>query len=211
MRRASWFPFPILPAFAGLVVGWWAERETHAAGTPPPTDTATTMENGFEFRGFSKALRPDEHRTFRPESARLGSRSFLETQKPQIPTFSQLRSFSGSKSFESKTYSSGSFATSQVPEGLKSFPSGPSSASSQKPFQTNPNTESGKTFNSFGFSESAKRIPSTSAPQASRPYLGEEADRMKQKYTPDNGPRGGVVQGHRLSVEELREILNRSK
>jgi hypothetical protein len=169
------------------------------------------VENGFEVRGFSKALRPDEHRTFRPESARLGSRSFLETQKPQIPTFSQLRSFSGGKSFESKTYSSGSFATSQGAEGLKSFPLGPSSASNQKPFQTNQGAEGGKTFNSFGFSESAKTIASTSAPQASRPYLGEEADRMKQKYTPENGPRGGVVQGHRLSVEELREILNRSK
>jgi len=34
---------------------------------------------------------------------------------------------------------------------------------------------------------------------------------MKQKYTPQNGPKGGVSTGHVLSVEEVRGILNRNK
>ncbi|MEI6871545.1 MAG: hypothetical protein WCL08_04625 [Verrucomicrobiota bacterium] len=46
---------------------------------------------------------------------------------------------------------------------------------------------------------------------AGRIYAGEEADRMKRAYTPDNPPKGGVSMGRQLSVDEVREILNKSK
>jgi hypothetical protein len=46
---------------------------------------------------------------------------------------------------------------------------------------------------------------------ADRPYLGPESLRKEQKYTPGNAPNGGVIEGRQLSVEEVKEILNKSK
>jgi hypothetical protein len=44
-----------------------------------------------------------------------------------------------------------------------------------------------------------------------RSYLGPEAERKKQVYNPANGPAGGTTIGHQLTVDEVREILNKSK
>jgi hypothetical protein len=44
-----------------------------------------------------------------------------------------------------------------------------------------------------------------------RIYAGAEAERMKRPYTPDNGPKGGVSMGRQLTVDDVREILNKSK
>jgi hypothetical protein len=42
-------------------------------------------------------------------------------------------------------------------------------------------------------------------------YAGPEASRKEQKYTPGNAPKGGLIEGRTLSVDEVREILNKSK
>jgi hypothetical protein len=44
-----------------------------------------------------------------------------------------------------------------------------------------------------------------------RPYLGPEAARKEQRYNPETAPKGGVIEGKRLTVEEVKEILNKSK
>jgi hypothetical protein len=44
-----------------------------------------------------------------------------------------------------------------------------------------------------------------------RAFLGPEAERKQQRYNPENAPRGGIIEGRRLTVEDVREILNKSK
>jgi hypothetical protein len=46
---------------------------------------------------------------------------------------------------------------------------------------------------------------------ADRPYRGPESLRKEQKYTPGNAPNGGIIEGRQLSVDEVKEILNKSK
>ncbi len=55
----------------------------------------------------------------------------------------------------------------------------------------------------------------SSAPKAFaggyRPFQGQEAARKEQSYVPGNAPKGGTIEGRRLTVDEVKEILNRSK
>ncbi len=61
----------------------------------------------------------------------------------------------------------------------------------------------------------APRMPSVTIPTTpdalTQTYGGPEAQKKKIPYTPGNGPAGGVTFGRVLSVEEVKEILNKSK
>ena len=47
--------------------------------------------------------------------------------------------------------------------------------------------------------------------EGTRTYRGVEAVRKDQKYLPENAPKGGVIEGKRLTIDEVKEILNKSK
>ena len=120
--------------------------------------------------------------------------------------------------FQTRAFSTEAFASPEflIPEGkalAKPF-------ASKQPF-TPPSTTFGKAFLP-GSTPSAppKAVPTSpssapSAPKkfagADRPFQGPEAARKDQKYLPGNPPAGGVVEGRRLSMDEVREILNKSK
>lgn len=94
---------------------------------------------------------------------------------------------------------------------MKSFATKPASTAPagamNKPFysdKTAPETRS------FSGTDKTSTLPASAA-DGSRDYLGPESEKMKQKYTPQNAPKGGVSTGHVLSVEEVRGILNRNK
>jgi hypothetical protein len=117
------------------------------------------------------------------------------------------------KAFSAEAFTSPEFLT---PEGrtlAKPF-------AAKQPF-TLPSPTFGKAFLP-GSTPSAppKAVPTspTSAPSApkkfagaDRPFQGPEAARKDQKYLPGNPPAGGVVEGRKLSMDEVREILNKSK
>ncbi|RFC41961.1 MAG: hypothetical protein DVB28_002115 [Verrucomicrobia bacterium] len=125
--------------------------------------------------------------------------------------------------FETRSFlSKNSFSTSSfyTPEFLSS----PQAGSAQKTFSTKSASAGaaagmGAPFNSGKTSPEPKTFAGTAkisdsqkpAADAARDYLGPESEKMKQKYNPQNGPRGGVTTGHLLSVEEVRGILNRNK
>jgi len=48
-------------------------------------------------------------------------------------------------------------------------------------------------------------------PNANRAYGGVEADKLKNAYSPGSAPKGGLSIGHQLTLDEVRDILNRSK
>lgn len=58
-------------------------------------------------------------------------------------------------------------------------------------------------------------VKGTAAPRqfqgSGRPFLGPEAERKQQRYNPENAPRGGVIEGRQLTIDEVKEILNKSK
>jgi hypothetical protein len=60
------------------------------------------------------------------------------------------------------------------------------------------------------FSTSALGVPKVFG-EAARPFQGPEAERKDRKYVPGNAPNGGVIEGRRLTPEEVRDILNKSK
>lgn len=120
--------------------------------------------------------------------------------------------------FETKAFSTAAFAS---PEFLT-----PEGKNQTKPFSTKPafsvtSPVLGKSFLP-GNAPSAppKAVPtfatkasssSKEFAEAARPFQGPEAERKARKYGPGNAPIGGVVEGRRLSIEEVRDILNKSK
>jgi hypothetical protein len=121
-------------------------------------------------------------------------------------------------SFNTKAFSTASFSSPEflIPEGkaqTKAFPSKPAlqrdNSGFAKPFLpgTAPYTPP-KVVPAFpsGAPTSPKAFG-----EATRPFQGPEAARKEQKYVPGNAPSGGVIEGRRLSVDEVKEILNRSK
>ena len=117
------------------------------------------------------------------------------------------------KAFSTEAFASPEFLTPEAKAVTKPF-------AAKQPFAI-PSPTFGKSFLP-GSSPSAppKVVPTspTSAPSApkkfagaERPFQGPEAARKDQKYLPGNAPAGGVVEGRKLSMDEVREILNKSK
>ncbi len=46
---------------------------------------------------------------------------------------------------------------------------------------------------------------------SSRRYQGVEVSRKDRMYLPEDAPKAGVVEGRRLTIDEVKEILNKSK
>jgi len=121
-------------------------------------------------------------------------------------------------SFNTKAFSTASFSSPEflTPEGrpqTKAFSSKTAlprdSAGFAKPFLsgTSPQTPP-KVVPAF---PSGPSIAPKTLVEADRTFRGPEAARKDQKYVPGNAPPGGVIEGRRLSVDEVKDILNRSK
>ncbi|MEI6712537.1 MAG: hypothetical protein WCO60_02215 [Verrucomicrobiota bacterium] len=186
---------------------------TTAVVITPTAKAAPSVESRSEAttEGERKLLEPDRNRTFQPEMARFGSRTAPGAKGAQAATFNQLKEFGGSKEFSSKKFAASEFIPPSNRGVDKTFtPPGdvvktPSFANEKSAFNT-------KSFDANGNPLGDKSFTTKSASDANREAAGQEAERMKEKYTPANPPKGGGVStGHRLSVEEVRDILNKSK
>lgn len=117
------------------------------------------------------------------------------------------------KAFSTASFSSPEFLTPEGKAQTKAFSSKTAlprdSAGFAKPFLsgTSPQTPP-KVVPAFPSGPST--APKTFV-EADRTFRGPEAARKDQKYVPGNAPSGGVIEGRRLSVDEVKDILNRSK
>lgn len=168
--------------------------------------------------GESRILKPDLTKTFNPASARFGSTpSPAPTQSTKTSFFGGLKTFGASKpASQEKTFPSSAFQTpvnSSKKAEVRSFSSGSSfdsKFSPQKGYRASSDNFP-DTNRAFGGMTSARESGAKPPAMSSEEYAGPEADKKKLRYNPGNGPLGGTTYGKVLSVEEVREILNRSK
>jgi hypothetical protein len=168
--------------------------------------------------GESRILKPDLNKRFDPAMARFGS-TVSSSKAPTAKTsfFGGLKAFGSSKpASQEKTFPSSAFQTpksfSKKAE-VRSFSSG--SFSDTEPASETRSTanfsNSARTERTFGSVSAARESDLKTPSRFSEEYAGPEADKKKLRYTPSNGPLGGTSYGKVLSVDEVREILNKSK
>ena len=124
----------------------------------------------------------------------FGTRSFVPKNSVSTSSFYTPEFLSPTAGAAQKSFKTGPAFTKQAATLDTAFYSG------KAPFQTGAFSGGDKT-------SQTQRVVS----DANRSYLGTETEKMKQKYTPQTGPKGGIVTGHQLSIEEVRAILNTNK
>jgi hypothetical protein len=168
------------------------------------------MRSDPQTEGERRLLEWDTTRKFVPSKAAFNMGSASGNRVIPVTEFAS-RTFSPKKSVPTASFYTPEFLSPTAGVAQKSFSSSPAYVKEAVPAETAFNAT--KTpFENRSFNGSDKTPPLlNSAPDGNRPYLGPEAEKMKQKYTPDNAPKGGVITGHQLSIEEVRAILNRNK
>jgi len=190
---------------AGLICLCFSLQSTSAQSPKPQTE------------GERRLLEWDLNKSFSPKNNSLSSNSTFGSKTITAPTLS-------TKLFGSKNAAeSASFYT---PEFLA--PAGKSQPSNNTAVQRFSNTGATTTESALGaktFTSGKDAVASNSANISrvnsanslkefygqNRIYAGAEAERSKRPYTPENGPKGGVSMGRQLTVDDVREILNKSK
>jgi hypothetical protein len=138
-------------------------------------------------------------------------KSFSTSPAPSFltPKFEAKANTTLNRSFEAKSFTSSEFITGQANSDGKTF-----TAQKTVPLGT-ANESCAPSFLSKTEPAPAYRIPTVTIPKTPdalhQTYEGPEAQKKKIPYTPGNGPAGGVTFGRVLSVEEVKEILNKSK
>jgi hypothetical protein len=197
--------FPLRAFTTALIVLWSASS---LAGSPkdsqPPQNSAPTAQLNTN-KTFNLSL-------LKSGGAPVNSRkSFPTSPAPSFltPKFEPKPNTALNRSFEAKSFTSSEFITGQSVTGGKTF-----TAEKTVPMETA--DEAGEaSFLSKTGQAAAPRMPSVTIPTTpdalNQTYGGPEAQKKKIPYTPGNGPAGGVTFGRVLSVEEVKEILNKSK
>jgi hypothetical protein len=160
--------------------------------------------------GEKRLLEWDTTKSFKPSKSAFNGVTAKGTSYVPVSSFG-TRSFVPKNSVSTSSFYTPEFLSSPAGAAQKTFNSGPAFTTRtdaiESTFNTGKNAVEPKAFSGSG---KTARTPD-SAPDAGRPYLGPEAAKMKEKYTPATAPKGGVVTGHQLSIEEVRDILNRNK
>jgi hypothetical protein len=187
-----------------------------AVALPPLVTSGTLLADDSsrseaQTAGEKRLLDWDLKKTYDLSRSRTDSKSQAPSRSFSTQTFRP-------GGFQTKAFSTEAFASTEflTPEGKNQT----------KPFSTKPafpvnSPVLGKSF----LPENAAPVPPKAVPtfaakassspkefaEAARPFQGPEAERKARKYGPGNAPTGGVVEGRRLSIDEVREILNKSK
>jgi hypothetical protein len=181
-----------------------------AALCNPAQAVESVVRSDPQTEGERRLLEWDTTRKFSPSKTTFSPKTLTGSKTVPIPNYS-TRSFLTKNTQALPTFYTPEFLSPKTGLAQKSFATGvanvASASSFAKSFNSGKSASEPSTF--AGGSKSSSAVKS--APDGTRPYLGPEADKMKQKYTPENGPKGGVSIGHQLSVEEVRSILNRNK
>jgi hypothetical protein len=178
---------------------------------------ALLRANGFgetrsdpQTEGEKRLLEWDTTKKFIPGRSAFNGGVSKGTAAVPVSSFG-TRSFISGKSVDTSSFYTPEFLSPTAGAAQKSFAT--SSAYTAKTSALDAAFNSGREpvqNRNFSGGEKTARVQ-TGAADAGRPYLGPEADKMKQKYTPETGPKGGIITGHQLSIEEVRAILNRNK
>jgi hypothetical protein len=163
-----------------------------------------------ETEGEKRLLEWDTSKVFVPTKSSFNGVTSTSTKHLPSNTF-ETRSFVSKKSVAPPSFYTPEFLSNPARDSQTSFSTSP--ANLKRADASNFSFNAGKkTFEGGPFFEVQKTAQiQTATPEANRSYLGPEAEKMKQKYTPETGPKGGIITGHQLTVEEVRTILNRSK
>lgn len=160
--------------------------------------------------GERRLLEWDTTKKFEPSKSSFNGMTALGTKYVPLTAF-ETRSFVPKKGSAAPSFYTPEFLSSAAKDNQRSFSTSPAYLKEPTAFDSSFN--SGKSpIESRMFSGAGKTAQTqTAATDANRPYLGPEAEKMKQKYTPETGPKGGISTGRQLTVEEVRAILNRNK
>ena len=192
------FPLPLLLAVTFLGVG---SNHLHAESLTR-SDAQTAGEKRLLEWDLNKTYDPGRGRT--NPSAKVPSKSFF-TRLFRSGAYN-------AKTFPTESFSSTEFLFPGGKVGTKTFANTRAlplySSDLSRPFATEKPAIQPKVPPAF---PSSAPNMARSFRGADRPYLGPESLRKEQKYTPGNAPNGGVIEGRQLSVDEVKEILNKSK
>lgn len=191
-----------------LVPLFWMYCISGAFGGEP--SGANVVSQAPQTEGEKRLLQWDLKKSFNLQTARFGSRSAPNLKSFSSGAFSQTKTFSGATPFESKSFATSAFPYSAAAE-TKSFSTSTSPAANRGFSTRNSAPITDKEFETRNFQAQTSQYATDSAKESGRTFSGKEAERAKEKYTPDNPPRGGTITGRQLSIDEVREILNKSK
>jgi hypothetical protein len=170
------------------------------------------VRNEPQTEGEKRLLNWDLNKKFDTSLARFSSDSKASTKSFGTGSF-QAKSFGGQKTYESKSFYTPEFLTPAKANTDKSFASKSASLASGKELDR-PFAQANETFIPPKVQPVLKELPTSLVKPydpASRTFAGPEAVRKEMKFTPGNMPMGGVSEGHVLTIDEVRKILNISK
>lgn len=192
------FPLPACSPLLGLALLCVSSHGEGTARSDPQTE------------GERRLLEWDTTKKFVPSKPSFYGGSAKQTAYVPVSSFG-TRSFVPKNSVSTNSFYTPEFLSPTASAAQKSFKTGTAytkqAGGQEAAFNTGKAPVQTSSFSGSEKTSQTQRVVS----DASRPYLGPEADKMKQKYTPQTGPKGGIVTGHQLSVEEVRAILNTNK
>lgn len=165
---------------------------------------------GPETEGEKRLVEWDLTKSFPLKTSGFGSTSAGALKTVSVTPFS-TRSFVTKTTADARSFYTPEFLTQESRTAQKSFSSNaayvPTSNVLNKAFNSGKPEFTSSPFASPGNPAALQK----SISDGDRSYLGPEAERAKRVYKPETAPRGGVTTGHVLTVEEVRNILNKSK
>jgi hypothetical protein len=160
--------------------------------------------------GERRLLEWDTTRKFVPSKSTFAPSSLSGSKTVSVNPFA-TRSFTSKVSVPPSSFFTSEFLSPTAPSGSKSFATQAAQVSKasafEKPFDSGKSNADSKPFST----SPAKAELTKATADSTRPFLGPEAEKARQKNSPLTGPKGGYSTGHQLTVEEVREILNRNK
>jgi len=186
----------------------WAVVWTGFAGVHVHAESISRSDPQTE--GERRLLEWDTTRKFTPFKSTFVPGNITGSKTVAVKPFA-TQPFASKSAVTTPSFYTPEFLSSSAAAAQKKFATAAapvSTASSlEKPFNAGKTTAETQPF--AGVSSPSNMAKAS--PDGARPFLGPEADKMKQKYTPLNAPKGGFSTGHQLTVEEVRAILNRNK
>ena len=180
----------------------------------PSTSRAGSPKDAQPTQGATPSAQLNPHKTFNLSLFKAGTppntgKSFSTTAAPSFltPKFEAKSNTPFARSFDAKAFSSSEFITGPATTSTKPF------LSDKSVSLQNANEAASSPFLSKTDQSRTPQTPAATLPKTptslTQTYDGPEAQKIP--YTPGNGPAGGVTVGRILSIEEVKEILNKSK
>jgi|GEM_PF-2242330 len=190
---------------AGLIFLCFSQQSATAQSSQPQTE------------GQRRLLEWDLNKSFAPKKNSFSTDSTFGSKTITAPTIA-TKLFGSKSALESASFYTPEFLT---PPGKTQL----SNSAAIQRFSNSGATTAASTLGTKTFTSGKSAVapnsailPATNAANppkefygGNRIYAGAEAERMKRPYTPENGPKGGVSMGRQLTVDDVREILNKSK